>query len=282
MTSPPVTAATRLFALLGDPVAHSLSPRIHGAALAARGIDAVYLTLRCDAADAAPLARGIARAGGGGNVTLPHKERVAAALDQRTPAVERTGACNTYWEADGDFWGDNTDVAGFRGAVAALVPEGIRGGRALLLGAGGAARAALAGLLDEGAEEVVILNRSVPRAHALVAGVAGAERRAVVVDHPGAVAGASFDVVVQATSLGLHPDDPLPLPPDRCGAVGAALDLVYGPAPTPWVEAARNAGIPAADGSEMLLIQAATAFRRWFGDPVPLDAMREALAGSRR
>ncbi|WP_405285359.1 shikimate dehydrogenase [Gaopeijia maritima] len=276
MTGRPISAATRLFAVLGDPVAHSLSPALHGAALAARRLDAVYLALRCGDRDAVGLVRGLALAGGGGNVTVPHKRRAAEAVDRRTPAVERTGACNTFWSDDGAVWGDNTDVAGFRGAVTALLPEGVAGARVLLLGAGGAARAALAGLLDDGVREVAILNRSVDRARELIRGM-GAEGSATALDGEGALSGEDFDLVVQATSLGLHPSDPLPTSLDRCRGVGAALDLVYGREPTRWVRAARERGVPAADGREMLLLQATAAFRRWFGDPVPMAEMRAAL-----
>lgn len=276
MTAPAPSAATRLFAVLGDPVAHSLSPALHGAAFAARGLDAVYLALRCAPSEAAGLIRGLARAGGGGNVTVPHKQRAADAVERRTPAVERTGACNTFWSENGEVWGDNTDVAGFRAAVSALLPEGVADARVLLLGAGGAARAALVGLFDEGVAEVAILNRSTERARSMVEAIGGGGR-STVLEGEGAVVGEDFDLVVQATSLGLAPTDPLPLALDRCGRVGAALDLVYGRGPTRWVQAARERGLPAADGLEMLLQQAAAAFRRWHGDPVPLAEMRRVI-----
>jgi shikimate dehydrogenase len=133
------TAATRLIVLLGDPVAHSLSPAMQNAAFRAAGVDGVYVALRCDAEHLPGLLRGIAAAGGAGNVTVPHKQRVAALVDTRTAAVERTGACNTFWAEDGRVCGDNTDVEGFRAAVRALVgaPAGRRG---LRLGARGGPR----------------------------------------------------------------------------------------------------------------------------------------------
>lgn len=273
---PAVTAATRVFAVLGRPVGHSRSPDLHGAALAARGLDAVYVALACGDDEVGGLLRGLALAGGGGNVTVPHKARAAAAVDRTTPAVDRTGACNTFWARDGEVWGDNTDVAGFRGAAQALLPGGITGGRVVLLGAGGAARAALAGLVDEGVGEVFVLNRSRERARARVDAVGAG--RARVVDGPEALGGLELDLVVQATSLGLSDHDPLPLDLDGPARVGAVLDLVYGPRGTPLVRAARARGLPAADGREMLVLQGAAAFHRWFGDPVPLDAMRSALS----
>lgn len=277
-TSRPVTARTRVFAVIGRPVAHSLSPALHAAALAARELDAVYVALPCEAAEVEGLVRGLALAGGGGNVTLPHKARVAETVDRRTAAVERTGACNTFWAEDGVVWGDNTDVAGFRGAVARVRPGGVGGARVLLVGAGGAARAALAGLVDDGVAEVAILNRSLSRARAL-ADTLGAGR-ARVLDGPEALSELEVDLVVQATSLGLAAGDPVPVDLGALRAVGAVFDLVYGARATPLVRAARALGVPAADGREMLVLQGAAAFRRWFGDPVPVDTMRRALAAA--
>lgn len=275
--SPGVTARTRVFAVLGHPVAHSLSPVFQGAALDARGIDAVYVALDCDEDRVVGLVRGLAAAGGGGNVTLPHKERVAAILEAPTPEVERTGACNTFWsDADGRLAGDNTDVTGFRGALRGLREGGGRGARVVLVGAGGAARAALAGLVDDGAAEILLVNRSADRARALADRLGGSRTR--ILDDPRDLRGADLDLVVNATRLGLDHHDPLPFDLALPARVGAVFDLVYGAVPTAFVEAAREHGIPALDGVEMLLRQGEAAFRRWFGDPVPLEAMRAALA----
>ena len=192
---PPVTPApgvsTRLLALLGDPVGHSLSPAFQNAAFAAAGVDGVYLALRCGAGELPGLLRGIARAGGGGNVTLPHKEAAAAAVDRRTEAVERTGACNTFWLREGAVWGDNTDVEGFSAAAEALLGAPPAGARVLLLGAGGAASAALASLTAQGAAQVVVANRSRPRAEALVERFAGGPARLTVAE-PDALGGAGI------------------------------------------------------------------------------------------
>ncbi|HEX7090625.1 MAG TPA: shikimate dehydrogenase [Longimicrobiales bacterium] len=271
------TTATRLFALLGDPVAHSLSPVFQNAAFRAADVDGVYVALRCDDAMLPGLLCGIARAGGGGNITIPHKERAAAAVDVPTDAVRRTGACNTFWLEGDRVCGDNTDVAGFRAAASALVGN-TAGARALVLGAGGAARAAVFALIEDGADSVLVLNRSPERAHALRETLGEPTRVRVALDVH-AIAGTHFDLVVNATPLGLHPDDPEPLAFDRIAGAGAVLDLVYAPGETRWVRAARARGIPAADGLEMLLRQGAAAFERWWGRPAPLDAMRRAIAG---
>ena len=143
---PRVDARTRLVALLGDPVSHSLSPVIQNAAFRAAGVPGVYLALRTPAGSLGEMMRGIAAGGGAGNVTVPHKEAAVAVLDRATDAVRNTGACNTFWAESGVLWGDNTDVAGFRAAAAALLGSPPRGARVLLIGAGGAARAVIAAL----------------------------------------------------------------------------------------------------------------------------------------
>jgi shikimate dehydrogenase len=249
---------------------------MHGAAIEARGLDAVYVALECAKSSFGGLLRGLALAGGGGNVTLPHKAEAAGRVDRPSPEVERTGACNTFWSQDGLVYGDNTDVAGFRGAASRLVPAGLRGTTVLLVGAGGAARAALCGLIDDGVGEVWVMNRSAERARRLVDRLGGG--RASVLDDVRALEGGSVDLVVQATPLGLSATDPLPFDLERGPRVAALLDLVYSRDSTPLVEAAAAMGIPAADGREMLVLQGAEAFRRWFGDPVPVDEMRRALS----
>jgi shikimate dehydrogenase len=179
--------------------------------------------------------RGLALAGGGGNVTLPHKERAAALLDVPSDAVRRTGACNTFWGADGCLHGDNTDVEGFRRALGGLL-GGPPSGRVLLLGAGGAARAALVSLLEDGAREVVLLNRTPERARKLASEL-GTERVRVAEE-----AGGRFDLVVNATRLGLQVEDTLPIELEKLDGVGAVMDLVYGLEPTRFVRVAELGG----------------------------------------
>ncbi|HEY8484847.1 MAG TPA: shikimate dehydrogenase [Longimicrobiales bacterium] len=271
------TASTRLLALLGDPVAHSLSPRFQNAAFQAAGVDGVYVALRCDADSFAGLLVGIARSGGGGNVTLPHKERAASLVESATEAVRRTGACNTYWYESGRLCGDNTDVPGFQIAVQALVGS-LAGARVLLVGAGGAARGALYALLLSGVDSVVLLNRSPDRAEALRQAFESDARRILLASEIGPLGSQHFDLVVNATSLGLHSTDPLPLEFGRIGGAGAVFDLVYARGGTRWVREARALGIPAMDGLEMLIHQGAVAFERWWGVAAPVEAMRAALA----
>jgi len=273
-----VSASPRLFAVLGDPVAHSLSPTIQNAAFRAAGLDGVYVALRCTAETLPGVMRGIALAGGGGNVTVPHKEAARRVLDRAAAAAVRTGACNTFWSEAGVLCGDNTDVAGFRAAARELMPT-MAGARVLLLGAGGAARAALAALEEEGGAAVTVLARTPSRAAELRERFGGSRLTVRTATDPEDVRGQDFDLVVNATPLGLRPGDPLPLDLTTLRSVGAVLDMVYGAEPTPWVASARALGIPAVDGIPMLIAQGAAAFERWWGLPAPVAAMRAALAG---
>jgi shikimate dehydrogenase len=277
MQPPAPTAATRLYALLGDPVAHSLSPIFQNAAMRHLGCDAVYIALRCDAAHAPGLLRAIGRAGGGGNVTIPHKLIAADCIERPTEQLRRTGACNTFWLEDGQLCGDNTDVIGFRTALRRLVPD-ISGATTLVVGAGGAAAAVVCALIDDGVGRITLHNRSPDRAHTLAARFDPSRTSIDVVLSATSLAKERYDLVVNASSVGLGHNDPLPLDLELLDSPGAALDLVcHPPRATPWVRQARRLGIAAADGVDMLIAQGAAAFERWFNLPAPVDVMRAAL-----
>ncbi len=275
----PITSATRVLALLGDPISHSHSPLIQNAACASAGVDGVYVAVRCDRERLPALMEALAQGGGGGNVTLPHKERAAAVIKLPSEAVRRTGACNTFWSERGQIRGDNTDVEGFRRALERFLGRSPRDHRVLVLGAGGAARAVLLALLDEGAKDITLYNRTVERARAVSRRIGG--ERVRVVSPVEELNGGQFDLVVNSTRLGLDPSDPLPLDLQRLERVGAVLDLVYGDTPTPFVKEARKFGVPATDGGEMLVQQGAVSFERWWGKDAPVDAMRAALEARR-
>lgn len=260
------SARTRLFAILGDPVAHSLSPAMHTAAFRTLGLDAEYVALRCAAADVPLAMRLLARNGGGGNVTVPFKAEAAAAVARPSELVRALGACNTFWGADDEVAGDNTDVEGVLRAVERL---GVPDGPWLLAGTGGSARAVAAAAAARGAT-LAVRSRSPARAAEFAAWAAGIGAAAA----PEELA----VLAVNATPLGLHARDPLPLDVARHPAVGAVLDLVYARGGTPLVRAARARGLPAADGRAMLVAQGAAAFERWFpGRRAPLDAMQAAV-----
>jgi shikimate dehydrogenase len=272
------TAATRLFLLLGDPVAHSLSPVFQNAAIRYAGIDAVYAALRCDRQSIAPLIRALCRANGGGNVTLPHKAAAAECIEEPSTAVRRTGVCNTFWGEDGVIRGDNTDVEGFRVAAQRLVPA-LVGRSVLIVGAGGAAAAAICALLDAAVASIILFNRSPDRARSLATRFDPDAHVVSVVTSMNDVAGVNFDLVVNATPIGPTPAA-RPVDLSSLGTVAAALDLTYaqGGGETPWVRHARSVGVRAADGTDMLLAQGAAAFTCWFGTEPSLDLMRDAIA----
>lgn len=270
--------------VIGDPVSHSLSPRMQGAAFRSLGIAAEYRAVRVPADrpdEVGPAMRRLA-ATGGGNVTLPHKETAARALDVASDDVRATGACNCFWADErARICGDNTDVGGIRLALDELTGLRPAGARVLVLGAGGAARAAVVACARAGAERIEIRNRTRARAGALVDALAGRTggTAEIVTASPGPPSG-TVDLVVQATSLGLSAGDPLPL--DLGGLeVGAALDLVYAPGGTAWTRHARAAGVETVDGRRVLLHQGVLSLARWLGrepDAGAVAAMEAALA----
>jgi shikimate dehydrogenase len=268
-----IRGSTRLLAVVGDPVAHSLSPRMHNAAIAALGVDAVYVALRAHGDAFEPLLRGLLAAGAGLNVTVPHKRRAAGLLDVASDEVRRTGACNSVWSGPGGITGDNTDVAAVREVAAALVGEGVVR-RALVIGTGGSARAAAVAVADGWPGAVVeVLSRDAARAQDFLSWAEGAGVAAVPSN------GDQVDLVINATPLGLAPADVLPLDREhlRRRAPAAVLDLVYVRGRTRFVQAAREAGIAAEDGRDVLLEQGAASFRHFFGLQPPRAVMRAAV-----
>jgi shikimate dehydrogenase len=261
-----IDGSTRVFAILGDPVAHSLSPAMQNAAFRVLGLRAVYVPLRCAAADVPALMHSLARAGGGGNVTVPHKEVAAAAADRCRPVAERLGACNAFWGEQGACIGDNTDVPGL---LAALDGLGAPDGAWLVIGTGGGARAAVGAANERGAT-VAVSSRTPERRAAF-------ERWMTTQGVDVADAGACR-VIINTTPLGLDPKDPLPLPPPPPSAAAVALDMVYARGETVWTRAMRAAGLRAADGRAMLVAQGASALERWFpGADAPVEVMRAAV-----
>lgn len=254
---------SRVFALLGDPVGHSASPGMFNAAFAVLGLDAAYVALRVRTDRVAPVMRALAEAGGGGNVTVPHKRAAALAVDRMEGPLPT--ACNTFWGAGESLVGDNTDVAGILSALDLL---GAPRTRWLVVGTGGGAHAVAAAARERSAA-LAVRSREDSRAAAFLAEVAeGLER----VDQ------AECEVVINATPLGLRKDDPLPIAPEGAPSARWALDLVYRSGETPWVRAMRAAGCCAADGRDMLAHQGTAALERWFPGVVPpLDVMRAAI-----
>ena len=274
--------------IFGYPIAHSISPAMHRAALDHAGIDATY-----DAWETPPdaLARGVAMLRGddylGANVTVPHKQAVMEHLDEIDELATRIGAVNTIVNEGGRLLGSNTDAAGFIDSLrdeAGFAPSGLE---AVLVGAGGAARAAAYALAMEGAVSLTIANRTLERARTLAdeVGRTGLKAQALALDddelrHRCLEA----QLIVNSTSVGmLHGPaegiSPVPAEFIRTGVV--VYDMVYNPADTPLLKIARRGGAKIAGGLLMLVYQGAASFRQWTGRPasttVMLDAAQQAL-----
>jgi shikimate dehydrogenase len=266
-----ISAKTRLFTVIGDPVAHSLSPAMHNAAFRALGLDAVYVALRVPPDSLSQVLAMQAATHGAGNVTVPHKEAVERSVTRKTDVCKRVGACNTFWTDDGALVGDNTDVAGVKAALNRIGAPG-QGARWLIVGTGGSARAAAAAAADLGAT-LFVRSRDPSRAASFAAWASGIGAAAKPANGP-----VEIDVVINATPLGLLGHDLLPIDLNHIPGVQHALDLVYGPGETRWVHALRERGIQAADGREMLVQQGAAAFARFFPDSTaPTEVMRAAV-----
>lgn len=265
-----IGGSTRVFAVLGDPVAHSLSPAMHNAAFRALGLDAVYVALRTSAADLPGLLQALARAGGGGNVTVPHKEIAARALEAPSPRVSALGSCNTFWGAEGKVVGDNTDVEGLLAALAALDAPATAW---LVAGTGGSARAAVGAAMERGAG-VAVRSRDPGRRKRFEG---WAKEQGVRIAPAG-----ECQVLINCTPLGLHAGDHLPLAHEEAPGAQVALDMVYAHGQTAWIRLMHQEGLRASDGRRMLVSQGAAAFRRWFPEEDPpvevmLAAVNDAL-----
>ncbi|MFZ4585725.1 MAG: shikimate dehydrogenase [Acidimicrobiia bacterium] len=263
-----VSSSTRVAAVIGDPVAHSLSPVIHNAAFAAAGLDWVYVACRVPESQTEQAIRGAAALGFGGlSVTMPGKAAALAACDQVSDLAQRVGAVNCISFRDGAIAGDNTDGAG---ACFALEREGvvIDGASVLLLGAGGAARAISAALRDAGAAVTVAARR--PASAAI-------EADAVVPFADAAAVAAASTVVINATPVGMDGAH-APLDPTAVPTATLVLDTIYQPLETPLVAAHRAQGGRAVNGVAMLVGQAAAAFERWTDVPAPRVVMESSVA----
>jgi len=276
----PLATAARLrgrepivLGLVGHPVGHSLSPVIHETALAALNLPAVYLPFDIPPDSIDPFLVAVDRLRiRGFNVTHPLKESIAQRVDELDAGAERLGAVNTVVVQDGWTVGHNTDVYGFRVSLRAL---GLRVGdrTALVVGAGGAARAVVHVLLREGAS-VQVTNRTIARAEALADSF---DDSVAVVPMETFQRAGPWDLLVNATPIGMKGVTPgLPVPEPIIAKAAFVYDLVYNPTATPLLQAARRLNRPGTSGLDMLLHQAAKAFELWTGKSSPFDAMRRA------
>ena len=276
-----ITGKTRLLAVIGAPIGHSLSPIIQNAALHAAGLDYVYTALPVRADALASAVRGLRDAGiAGFNVTIPFKTEIIPLLDALSEDARRIQAVNTVVVEDGRLVGYNTDVAGF---LAGFAERGIAltGKNAVLIGAGGAARAALWGLLRSGVSSVAIGVRSVEKGAALAADFAAdGDVQAVSFDDAAWIAACSdADIVVQTTPLGMTPHTDAMPPVDAAVINPSAVvyDLIYTPAETRFLREARARGCETINGETMLVAQGAEAFHLWAGVRPDMELMKRTL-----
>ena len=255
--------AARAF-VCGHPIAHSRSPKIHGYWLARYGVEGSYSAIDVAPADFAGFVDGLGERGFvGGNVTIPHKEAAFALAGRLDRAAEEIGAVNTLWFEEDVLAGGNTDAEGFAANLDAAAPGWAAAGSALVLGAGGAARAVIHALKQRGFKDIRIANRTVARAEEL------ADRfGAGVTAHPEAAVKelmGDAGLLVNTTALGMHGNPELAADPAHLPGHALVTDIVYVPLETPLLAAARRRGLKTVDGLGMLLHQAVPGFERWFG-----------------
>jgi shikimate dehydrogenase len=239
---------------------------MQNAAFRALGLPAVYVPLQCCDEDLPPVMRAIARAGGGGNVTVPHKELAAQSVDVCRELGEIVEACNTFWREDGKTIGDNTDVPGL---LQALHQLGIGSAPWFIAGTGGGARAAIVAAAEHGVE-VAVRSRDQARQQRFEQWV---RSRGVSLVEPSACG-----VLINATPLGLQPNDPFPIELGDFPRADIAFDMVYAPGGTAWIRSVKSRVRRSGDGRAMLIGQGAAAFERWFpGKRAPVEIMRAAI-----
>jgi shikimate dehydrogenase len=277
-----LSGRARLAGVMGWPIAHSLSPRLHGYWLRHYGLDGAYVPLPVTPERLEEALRALPALGFRGvNLTIPHKEKALAIVDRTSDAARRIGAVNTVVVGEeGELFGDNTDGFGFLANLEGGCP-GWRAetGPAVLLGTGGAARAIAVALLDAGAPELRLVNRTRRRADALAGEldatvqVVGWQERDLALD------GAAL--LVNTTSLGMTHQPPLEIALDALPQSALVTDIVYAPLETPLLATARARGHAVVDGLGMLLHQGRPGFRAWFGvDPEVTHGLRRVMLGA--
>ncbi|MDX1484077.1 MAG: shikimate dehydrogenase [Alphaproteobacteria bacterium] len=264
-----ITAKARVAGVMGWPVAHSLSPRLYNYWLERYGIDGAFIPLPVSPDHFAQTLRVLSQAGFVGvNITVPHKEAALEAVDIADHAARRIGAVNMVtFGGDGSMRGTNTDGVGFLAHLRAEQPDfELEAGPAMIVGAGGAARALAVALIDAGVPELCICNRTLSRAEALAVGLAKDVRVINWVDRARALEG--VNLLVNTTTQGMVGEEPLDINLRALSPGAVVYDIVYNPLETPLMKAASAKGNPVIGGLGMLLHQAAPCFKAWFGiDP---------------
>lgn len=270
---------TKTYAIIGDPIDHSLSPSIHNAAFKALGMDCTYIAYRIPRGE---LEAGVASLKkikiSGFNVTIPHKITMMKFLDEQSEECKIIGATNTVTNDDGRFVGYNTDMDGFLEPIKRReIP--IKGSEVLLLGAGGAARAIVAGFAKEKATKITIANRTKDKGLEIAAFASslGVSSDSISLEEAGKIAG-KYRFIVNATSVGLK-NEPSPISTSTINQDNVVYDIVYMPMNTDLITQSKKNSARVIYGYEMLLSQAALAFEIWHKTKAPYDAMKKVLLG---
>jgi shikimate dehydrogenase len=274
---PAINAATRLCAVLGAPIRHSASPAMHNAAFAALGLDWRYLAFEVDSKNLRAAIAGAKAMGFAGlNLTVPHKLLAIEMMDALDESAKIWGAINTIRFDEKGATGFNTDADGLANSLREDLGIELHGAKVLLLGAGGAGRTAALKLASENVAELFLVNRTPSKTGEIANEI---KKRFPSVRVTVGLPKADVDLILNATSLGLKTDDVSPLDEKRFSLkqTRAVYDMIYRPAETALLKAAKAAGCQTANGLGMLLHQGAKAFEIWTGKPVPLDVMRRAL-----
>ena len=265
-----------LYGVLGDPIAHSMSPDMHNDAFGALGIDAHYHAFRVESGDLGTAVKGMKALGVKGfNVTVPHKTAIMQYLDKIDPLAAAIGAVNTVVLGDGGFTGYNTDGLGFVSGLIREIDKPLKDHRALIIGAGGAARAIFYTLLNEGLHTIDVCNRTKDRAKALVS---GSENQATsnALSLPEAEEGLSrYNLIINTTSIGMEPKtDEMPISLTNLQADAFVSDIIYNPLETRLLKEAKGMGARTQNGLPMFVGQGALAFEIWTGKAPDLERMK--------
>jgi shikimate dehydrogenase len=294
---PQITGTTKLLGVIGDPIAHSLSPVIHNAAIAHLDLDYVYVAFPVKSIDLATALAGFAAIGVVGcSVTIPHKQAIIPHLTKITPLARAVGAVNTIRNTPSGWCGTNTDVAGFISPLKSIQRDWANT-TAVILGNGGAARAVVAGCHQLGCKAIHVVGRSAPKLAEFQTSWQGIE---LTTDDRDALTTVTMEthtwnelpdlitidnlLLVNTTPIGMHPDrEQSPVDAETMQSLSAkaiVYDLIYTPSPTKFLQLAQGVeGIVEIDGLEMLVQQGAVAFELWLQQPAPVDVMRQALIG---
>lgn len=269
----------KTYCIIGDPVSHSLSPLMQNAAFSAMRLDCTYISFRVPEGELRESVESLREMKiAGFNVTVPHKVAVMQYLDSLDATAGLAGAVNTVSGDGSSFVGYNTDIEGFLEPLRRRSIS-LAGARVLLIGAGGAARAVVAGLRDQGIGQLTIANKDLGRGEALKARSAemGIKSDAIGLSQAELVS-SSCDLIVNATTLGMK-GEPSPVSSERIRKGTVVYDIVYRPVYTPLIQNAKKAQAVVIFGYEMLLEQGAKAFEIWIGKPAPREAMKRSLLG---